>query len=271
MAEAADLEAVKQAQQKVWSAGDFSMVAGIVAIVGERLCEEIDVIPGERVLDVACGSGNTTIPAARRAWGGTVGLDFVPELLERASERAAVERVEIDWIEGDAENLPFDDGEFDVVVSTFGAMFAPDQQRTADELVRVCNPGGRIGMANWCPDGFIGEIFRATASHAPPPPGVQPPPLWGTEERLRELFGDRVSSLQAPRRTVKQRFRSADHWIEFFRTYYGPTKVAFERVGEDGAAALESDLRSVLERFNVAGETAMVAPSDYLEVIATRS
>ncbi len=197
-----DLEAVKQVQQKIWSAGDFSMVAGTVGIVGEELCEAVEVLPDERVLDVACGSGNTTIPAARRAWGNTIGLDYVPELLERGRERAAAERLEIEFVEGDAENLPFDDASFDVVLSSFGAMFAPNQQRTADELLRVCKPGGRIGMANWVPDGFVGDMFMTTAKHAPMPPNVDPPILWGTEDRLRELFGDRVSSLEIERATV---------------------------------------------------------------------
>jgi ubiquinone/menaquinone biosynthesis C-methylase UbiE len=266
-----DFEAVKQVQQKTWSEGDFAMVAGIINIVGEELCEAVDILPDERVLDVACGSGNSTLPAARRAWGNTVGLDYVPELLERGRERAAAERLDIEWVEGDAENLPFEDASFDVVLSSFGVMFAPDQQKAADEMLRVCRPGGRIGMANWVPDGFIGEMFMATAKHAPPPPGVQPPILWGTEEHLRELFGDRISSLDTERTSAKQRFRSADHWLEYFRTYFGPTKVAFERVGEEGEEALASDLRKLLSRHNVAGERAMVAKADYLQVIATRA
>ena len=203
--QAVNLEAVKQIQQKVWSEGDFSMVGDRLGIVGEELAEAAEIIPGDRVLDVACGSGNTTIPAARRAWGNTVGLDYVPELLERGRERAAAERLDIDFVEGDAENLPFDDASFDVVLSSFGVMFAPDHQKAADELLRVCKPGGRIGMANWVPDGFVGEMFTTTAKHAPPPPGVQPPPLWGTEDHLRELLGDGVSSLEVERVTVRVR------------------------------------------------------------------
>jgi SAM-dependent methyltransferase len=269
--QAVDLEAVKEVQQKTWSEGDFSMVGGIITIVGEELAEAADVIPDERVLDVACGSGNTTIPAARRAWGNTVGLDYVPELLERGRERAAAERVDIEWVEGDAENLPFDDASFDVVLSSFGVMFAPNHQKAADEMLRVCKPGGRIGMANWVPDGFVGEMFQTIAQHAQPPPGVQSPILWGTEDHLRELFGDGISSLQAERTAVKQRFRSADHWLEFFRTYFGPTKVAFERVGKEGEAALESDLRDLLERHDSGGGRALVESADYLQVIATRA
>ena len=264
MSEAIDLGAVKQVQQKVWSEGDFSIVAGLVVMAAEDLAEALDIVPGERVLDVACGSGNGAIAAARRAWGNTTGADFVPELLERGRERAQAERLEIEFVEGDAENLPFEDGSFDVVMSIFGAMFAPDQQQAAAELLRVCKPGGRIGMANWVPDGFIGQMFLTTAKHAPPPPGVDPPLLWGTEERLRDLFGDGISDLRMERRTVRQRFRSSDHWFEFFRTYFGPTKVAFERVGPEGEEALESDLRALLERSNAAGDRALVLPADYL-------
>jgi SAM-dependent methyltransferase len=269
--QAVDLDAVKQVQQKTWSEGDFSVVAGIINIVSEELCDAIEILPDERVLDVACGSGNTTISAARRAWGNTVGLDYVPELLERARERAAAERLDIELVEGDAEGLPFDDGSFDVVLSTFGVMFAPDHRKAAGELLRVCKPGGRIGLANWVPDGFIGQMFATTVKHAPPPPGVEPPILWGTEDHLRDLFGDAVSSLRAERVNVVFGFRSADHWLDVYRTYFGPTKVAFERVGAEGEKALESDLREVLDRFNTAGDRALILPADYLRVIATRA
>jgi ubiquinone/menaquinone biosynthesis C-methylase UbiE len=237
----------------------------------EELAEALDIVPGERVLDVACGSGNGAIAAARRAWGNTVGADFVPALLERGRERAAAERLEIEFVEADATDLPFEDGEFDVVMSIYGAMFAADQEKTAAELLRVCKPGGRIGMANWVPDGFVGEMFMTTAKHAPPPPGVKPPLLWGTEERLRELFGDGVSDLRLERKKSVQRFRSVDHWLEIFRTYFGPTKVAFERVGDDGEEALEKDLRELLERNNRGGDRALVLEADYLQVVATRA
>jgi len=268
---AVDLEVVKQVQQKIWSEGDFSMVAGTVILVGEELCEAADILPDERVLDVACGSGNATLPAARRAWGNTVGIDYVPELLERGRERAAAERLDVDFVEGDAEDLPFDDASFDVVVSTFGAMFAPDQQKAADELLRVCKPGGRIAMANWTPEGYVGKMFATTVKHAPLPPGVKPPVLWGTEDHLRELFGDGISSLTASKTEIVFRFRSADHWLEFFRTYFGPTKMAFERVGPDGEEALASDLTQLANQFNTAGDRAMRVPSEYLQVIATRA
>jgi ubiquinone/menaquinone biosynthesis C-methylase UbiE len=269
--QAVDLEAVKQVQQRIWSEGDFSMVAGVINIVGETLCEAAEILPDERVLDVACGSGNTTIPAARRAWGNAVGLDYVPELLERARERAAAERLEIEFVEGDAEELPFEDASFDVVLSSFGVMFAPDQQKAADELLRVTKPGGRIGLASWVPDGFIGQMFATTVKHAPPPPGIQPPVLWGQEDHLRELFGDRVSSMTAERVTVKFGFRSPDHWLDFYRTYFGPTKVAFERVGPEGEEALANDFRELLESFNIAGDRAVVTPADYLQAVAIRA
>lgn len=271
MDDAIDLNAVKDVQQKTWSAGDFSMVASLIMLVAEELAEALQIVPGERVLDVACGSGNGAIAAARRSWGDVVGADFVPELLERGRERAAAERLGIEFVEGDAENLPFGDGEFDVTMSIFGAMFAPDQQQTANELLRVCKPGGRIGMANWVPDGGVGQMFMTCAKHAPPPPGVQPPLLWGTEERLRELFGDGISDLRIERRKSRQTFRSADHWLEFFRTYFGPTKVAFERVGAEGEEPLEADLRKFLAEANTADERALVIEPEYLQVIATRA
>ncbi len=185
-----DFDAITQIQQKTWSEGDFAMVAGLIVIVAEELADALEIMPGERVLDVACGSGNGAIAAARRSWGNAVGSDFVPALLERGRERAAVERLEVEFVEADATALPFADGEFDVVMSIFGAMFAADQEKAAAELLRVCKPGGRIGMANWVPDSGVGQMFMTVAKHAPPPPGVKPPLLWGTEERLRELFGD---------------------------------------------------------------------------------
>ena len=272
MNEVIDLKAVKQVQQKTWSEGDFSIVATPAALVGELLCEALDVMPGERVLDVACGSGNATLAAARRAGADqVVGVDYVPELLERGRERAAAERLDIEFVEGDAEELPFEDASFDVVISTFGAMFAPDQERTASELLRVCRSGGRIGMCNWVPDGFIGQMFATTVKHAPPPSGVLPPILWGTDDRLRELFGDGVSDLGTEKRRHVFRSNSPADWLTFMRTYFGPTKVAFERVGPDGEEALASDLVALVERFNTGTGGAMRVPGDYLQVIATRA
>jgi SAM-dependent methyltransferase len=271
MAEAPDLNAVAKAQQRTWSEGDFAMVASLVTMPSEQLAESLAIVPDERVLDVACGSGNAALACARRSWGNVVGVDFVPALLERGRERAAAERLDVEFVEGDAAELPFGDAEFDVVTSIFGAMFAPDQEKTAGELLRVCKPGGRIGMGNWTPDGGVGGMFMTVAKHAPPPPGLNPPLLWGTEDRLRELFGDGISDLRLERRMSRQPFRSADHYLDFFRTYFGPVKVAFERVGAEGEEALEADLRAYLAEANTAGERALVLEAEYLEVIATRA
>ena len=271
MSDSVDLGAVRNVQQKTWSEGDFGMVAGLVMMVAEELAEALDLVPGEQVLDVACGSGNGAIAAARRSWGNVVGADFVPALLERGRERAATERLDVEFVEADATDLPFEDGAFDVTMSIFGAMFAADQQKAADELLRACKPGGRIGMANWVPDGGVGQMFMTVAKHAPPPPGVQSPLLWGTEERLRELFGDGVSELRVERRASRQTFRSIDHWLDFFRTYFGPTKVAYERVGTEGEEALTADLRGYLEQNDVGGGRALVLEPEYLQVVATRA
>ncbi len=271
MTDSADFKAVTQVQQQIWSKGDFAMVANLVYHPAEVLAEALDLVPGERVLDVASGSGNAALAAARRTWGNVVSSDYVPALLERGRERAAAERLEIEFVEADAQALPFDDGSFDVATSIYGAMFAPDQQKTADELLRVVKPGGRIGMGNWCPDGAVGTMFQTIAKHAPPPPGVPSPLLWGTEEHVRSLFGDGVSDLRAERRVSRQPFRSADHYIEFFRTYFGPTQMAYERVGSEGEDALTDDLRTFLEAANAAGDRAMVLEAEYLEVIATRA
>lgn len=267
----ADYEAIKQVQRQVWSAGDFAMIASTSVIVGEELCEAVDVLPDEAVLDVACGSGNTTLAAARRAWGNTVGLDYVPALLEHGARRAAVERLEVEWVEGDAEKLPFPDASFDVVLSSFGVMFAPDQERAAAELLRVCRPGGRIGLATWTPQGLVGQAMGVIGRYAPSAPGAQPPVLWGAEEHLRELFGNGISEFEAATREIDFRFRSADHWLEFFRAYFGPVKVTLERLDEAGRRAVADETKAILERFNRAGDRALVAPAQYLEVVARRA
>jgi len=271
MTDAPDLQAVTQVQQQVWSKGDFAMVANLVYNASESLAEALEIVPDERVLDVACGSGNGAIAAARRSWGNVVGADYVPALLERGRERAAAERLDVEFVEADAQDLPFEDASFDAAMSIFGAMFAPDQARTAAELLRVVKPGGRIGMANWTLEGSVGKMFKTISQHAPPPPGIDSPLLWGTEERLRELFGDGIAELRVERRLSRQPFRSADHYIEFFRSYFGPTQMAFERVGPEGEQALADDLRALLEAENTAGERALVLEAEYLEVVATRA
>lgn len=264
-----DFTAVKAKQQKTWATGDFSMVAITINLVSELLCEALDLRPDERVLDVATGSGNTAIAAARR-WCDVTGVDYVPELLERGRERANAERVDVTFADGDAEALPFPDASFDVVTSTFGVMFAPHQEKTAAELLRVCRPGGKIGLANWTPEGFIGQLFKLTGGYVPPPAGLRPPPQWGTEERLRELFGDQITSLTTTARDFTFRFRSFDHWISFFRTFYGPTAKAFEALGEERQADYVHDLAVLVEKLNRSGGDAMIVPATYLEVVAIR-
>jgi ubiquinone/menaquinone biosynthesis C-methylase UbiE len=267
-----DFEAATQTSRQTWSKGDFAMVASIVFHAADDLAEALEIFPGERVLDVACGSGNGAISAARRAWGNTVGLDFVPELLARGRERAAAERLEVEFVEGDAQDLRFGDAEFDVTMSIFGAMFAPDQQRTADELLRVTKPGGRIGMANWCPDGGLEKLFLTVMKHTGgPPPGVMPPVLWGQEDHVKQLFGDRISNLRTQRLKSRQPFFSIDHYIQFFRTYFGPIKSAYEHVGPDGERALTEDLRQMLAEVNTGGDRGLVIEPEYLRLVAIRT
>ena len=267
---AVDLAAVKAGQRKTWSAGDFARVALAVYPVSELLMESAEVIPGEQVLDVACGSGNTAIAAARR-FGDVTGVDYVPALLEHARERAKAELVEIEFVEGDAENLPFPDASFDLVTSSFGVMFTADHRRAASELVRVCRPGGRIALANWTPDGYIGEMFAIIGRHAPPPAGVQPPPRWGTEEYVRELLGDGISGLEASRHDHSSRYPSAEFALDYYRKWYGPTQMAFARLDDAGQRALADELLELARLRNMAGDMAQVAPWTYLEVIATRA
>jgi len=264
-----DLAAIKARQQATWASGDYHMIGTQILIVSELLIEALDVHSTERVLDVATGSGNAALAAARRGCE-VVGLDYVPALLDRARRRAEAEGVDAEFIEGDAEALPFDDGSFDVVSSVFGAMFAPNQEQTASELARVTRPGGRIGLVAHTPEGFIGQLFKTNARHIPPPAGLRSPVLWGTEDRLRELFGDSIAELRLEKRHYVFRDRSPEHYIEYWRRYYGPTLKAFETVGEAGRAALEADLLDLIGRFNRADDGTMVVPSEYLEVVITK-
>jgi SAM-dependent methyltransferase len=265
-----DFEAIKQRQQATWTSGDYATIGVRLQIVGESLCEAVDVRAGERVLDVAAGNGNASLAAARR-FAEVVSTDYVPQLLAKGRERATADHLAVEFQEADAEYLPFEDGSFDVALSTFGVMFAPDQRRAAGELIRVTRPGGRIGLANWTPDGFIGQLFRTIGQHVPPPPGLASPAAWGTETFMVEAFGPYAADILIERKMFNFRFRSARHWIEVFRNWYGPVLKAFAAVDADGQAALDAELQSLLARFNSDGERSLVVPSEYLEVVVTRA
>ena len=264
-----DLNAFKARQQAAWASGDYSRIGTTLQIVGENLCEALDVRAGQKVLDVAAGNGNASLAAARR-WCDVVATDYVPELLDRARERAAAERLAIRFREADAEALPFPDASFDVVVSTFGVMFAPDQERAAAEMLRVCKPGGKIGMANWTPDGFIGHVFKTIGKYLPLPAGSRSPALWGSPARIGELFGAHDVSVQAIPRNFVFRYRSPEHWLEAFRAFYGPVLKAFAALDMTARAGLQRDLLMLVERFNHSGDRYMVVPGEYLEVVITR-
>jgi SAM-dependent methyltransferase len=267
---APDLGAVKQKQQAAWASGDFAVVAARIVLVAEHLCDTADLRAGWRVLDVATGSGNAAIAAARLGCEA-VGVDYVPALLEKGRARAAAEGLDVELLEGDAEALPFPDASFDAVTSVFGTMFAPDHARAAAELLRVCRPGGSIALASWTPDGFIGQLFKTVAAHVPPPAGVRSPMLWGTETHLRELFGQGVCSLETEQRTFTFRFRSAEEFVSFFRTWYGPTLKAFAALEGAARDALEADLVGLARRFDrLPGGNAIAIPATYTEAVAVR-
>lgn len=263
---APDLAAVKSKQQAAWSSGDYAVIGTTLQGVGESLCEALDIRAGQRVLDVAAGNGNATLAAARR-WCDVVSTDYVPSLLERGKARAAAEGLDVQFEQADVEKLQYADASFDVVLSTFGVMFTPDQEKAAAEMARVCRPGGKIGMANWTPAGFIGQLFKVMGRYLPPPAGVKPPSLWGTEERLREIFGASIASMQAPAKHFNFRYRSPKHWLQTFRTYYGPMHKAFGALDAARQASLEQDLLDLVSRLNTATDGTMVVPSEYLEVV----
>jgi ubiquinone/menaquinone biosynthesis C-methylase UbiE len=268
IAPAPDLATVKSRQQAAWGSGDYAVVGTTLQIVGETLCEAVDLRSGQRVLDVAAGNGNATLAAARR-FAEVVSTDYVPALLERAAERAKAERLPVTFRQADAEALPFDDASFDVVLSTFGVMFTPDQQQAARELLRVCRPGGKIGLANWTPDSFIGQLFKTIGKHVPPPAGVKSPALWGSKPHLDGLFGSQAT-IAATQRQFTFRYRSPAHWLEVFGTYYGPVFKALGALEGERREALENDLRALLDGFNEATDGTLVVPSDYLEVVVVR-
>jgi ubiquinone/menaquinone biosynthesis C-methylase UbiE len=263
------MQVLKTRQQGVWASGDYAVVGTTLQIVGETLAEAMDLRAGERVLDVAAGNGNATLAAARR-WCDVTSTDYVPQLLERGRARAEAEGVLVEFREADAEDLPFADAQFDAVVSTFGVMFTPDQQRAAAEMLRVCRSGGRIGLANWTPGGFIGQLFRIIGKYAPPPAGVRSPTLWGTHERLTALFGGAVSSVRAEPKQFAFRYRSAEHFLEVFREYYGPTLRLFDALDEAGRRTLSAEVLDLVRRLNRATDGTMVVESEYLEVVLTK-
>lgn len=264
-----DLAALKARQQGAWSSGDYAVVGTTLQIVGEQLCETLDIGAGQKVLDVAAGNGNAALAAARR-WCEVVATDYVPSLLERARERAAADGLQIGFEVADVEALPYDSGSFDVVMSTFGAMFTPDQARAATELARVCKSGGRIGLANWTPDGFIGQVFKTIGKHVPPPAGVKSPALWGTRERIEELFATSAASIQAAPAHFVFRYRSPDHWLHVFKSYYGPVLKTYAALEPAAQQALTDDLIALIGRFNRATDGRMVVPGEYLEIVITR-
>jgi ubiquinone/menaquinone biosynthesis C-methylase UbiE len=264
-----DLVAIKTRQRTAWSSGDYAVVGTTLQIVGEELCEALDLRAGQKVLDIAAGNGNVSLAAARR-WCDVVSTDYVPALLERGRTRAAADGLTIEFEEADAEALPFADGSFDVVVSTFGVMFTPNQERAAAELLRVCRSGGQIGLANWTPEGFIGHLFKTLGKYLPPAAGVRSPALWGMRERLVEMFGPASVSIKTEPRYFNFRYRDAEHFVDVFKTYYGPLLKAFAALDEAGQAGLHGDLLALIARMNKAADNAMVVPSEYLEVVITK-
>jgi ubiquinone/menaquinone biosynthesis C-methylase UbiE len=264
-----DLAAVKTRQQAAWSAGNYAVVGTTLQIVGETLCEALDLRAGSRVLDVAAGNGNATLAAARRFCDVT-STDYVASLLDSGRERAQAEGHAVKFQEADAENLPFPDASFDAVMSTFGVMFTPDQEKAASELARVCKPGGRIGLANWTPESFIGQLFKTIGKYVPPAPGVRSPALWGTKARIVELFGKTAKEIRSASREFTFRYRSPAHWIEVFRTYYGPMNKTYGVLDAEKQAAFTRDLLALMERGNRSGDGTLMLPSEYLEVVIER-
>lgn len=264
-----DYTGIKQRQQAAWTSGDYAVVGTTLQIVGELLAEAVDLRAGERVIDIAAGNGNASLAAARRH-ARVVSTDYVPHLLEKGAARAQAEGLDVEFQTADAEALPFPDGSFDVALSTFGGMFTPDHGKTARELLRVVRPGGRIGMTNWTPAGFIGQLFRLIGSHVPPPAGLQPPALWGSESHIVELFGAHAANIVCQHRIFNFRYQSPAHWLEVFHTFYGPVHKAFGALEPGQQTRLSGDITALLERLNVGGPHSLVIPGEYLEVVITR-
>jgi len=266
---APDLKTLKAKQQGAWSSGDYAVIGTTLQIVGEQLAEALDLRPGQTVLDVAAGNGNVTLAAARR-WCEATSTDYVESLLIRGRTRAEAEGLQVKFQIADAEDLPFADASFDVVVSTFGGMFSPDQDRTAAEIIRVCKPGGRIGLANWTPEGFIGTMFKTIGKYLPAQTGVMTPAVWGTRNFVESTFGTASSGIAAQSRYFVFRYRAAQHFLDIFKTYYGPMLKAFEALDQVDGKALARDIVDLVGRFNKSNDQTMVVPSEYLEVVITK-
>jgi ubiquinone/menaquinone biosynthesis C-methylase UbiE len=266
---ATDLATIKGRQQAAWGSGDYAVVGTTLQIVGETLCEAVDLRSNQRVLDVAAGNGNATLAAARR-FAEVVSTDYVAALLEQGRTRAAADRLPVTFQEADAEALPFADASFDVVLSTFGVMFTPNQDQAAAELVRVCKSGGKIGLANWTPEGFIGQLFKTLGKYLPPPAGTRSPALWGTQARITELFGPAAASIAAEKRHFVFRYRSPEHFLDIFKSYYGPMLKAFAALDETNQEGLRNDLLALIGKMNRAEDGTMVVPSEYLQIVITR-
>jgi SAM-dependent methyltransferase len=265
-----DYSAIKLKQNAAWSSGDYARVGTTLQIVGETLAEAMDLPPDSKVLDVAAGNGNATLAFARR-WCEVTSTDYVEKLLDQGRSRAEAEALSVAYRIADAEQLPFEDETFDAVVSTFGVMFAPDQTKAAAELMRVCRRGGKIGLANWSPGGFIGQVFKTLGRHVAPPSGVSSPAQWGSKPWIEETFGASARSISITDRAFVFRYRSPGHFVAFFRTYYGPMHKAFLALDHSGQAALASDLEATVARFNTTTDGSMRAPSDYAEIVISKA
>jgi SAM-dependent methyltransferase len=264
-----DYSAATARQQAAWSAGDFNVLGMQTMTASDALCAAVDPRPDQRILDVACGSGNAALVMARRYCDAT-GVDFVPSLVERAKQRAAADGTKAEFLVGDAQALPFGDSSFDMVVSVFGVMFAPDQEKAASELLRVCRPGGVVGLACWTPEGFGGEFFRAVSTFIPPPEGLKPPVRWGTEQGVRELLGGGTSAIRTEKRSIFQYFRSIDHAIDVFKSFFGPVHRAFEIVDPAQRPVLRDSLGAVFSRYNRATDGSVVLECAYCQTIAKK-
>ena len=264
-----ELGAIKQRQQATWASGDFSVIGTTLQLAGELLAEASDIRAGEQVIDVAAGNGNASLAAARR-FASVTSTDYVPALLDRGAARARAEGLNIQFNVADAEALPYADRSFDVALSTFGVMFAPDHARAAAEMLRVVRAGGRIGLANWTPEGFLGRLFATTARHVSPAPGLDSPFLWGTEPHIVRLFGRQAIDIRCERKVFNMRYLSPAHWLQVFRDYYGPTQKAFATLDPEGQRALELDIIALLESMNIGGPGSLVVPAEYLQVVLVR-